>query len=166
MAQVRDGLTMDLYGEEELNNFFHKTLTFGQQKSVMLSAYRKAGKPLIDTARQLLRSRRKSASKGSSLDKSFGMKPMRSKKPALLVGSRRFGGFKGFHGHLVDSGTVKRYRKTKNGKVSTGTMPALNIWSDALQKETPGMIQNMRGELIESLNRLVQRNLKKQAKVN
>jgi hypothetical protein len=172
MAQLTDGLKIQLLGDAELNDFFNKALTFKEQKSVMISAYRKAGKPVIDEARQLLRIRRKKLSKKNRLDESFGMIPMKSRKPAMLIGARKSKGFKGFHGHLVNEGTKNRLRKIKRsgirGKlglrrtVSAGRMPATHFWDDALTNKTPTVIANMQKEMQKALSRLVKRNIKKQ----
>ena len=156
---VSDGLTMDLFGDEELNKFFHETLKWSQQKSVFLSAYRKAAKPLVRTARQNLRSRRKSPHNPKGLYASIGVKPGRSRKPVLLAGARTFGNWKGNAGHLVDTGTGS-IRSTKKGK-STGKMPGNHFWTDALKTEERTVKHLMSDELMLSLKKLVDRNLKK-----
>lgn len=182
MAQLRDNLTMDLYGDEELDRFFHEALTFDQQKRVFLDAYRKASKPLINDAKNKLRSRRKSPGSNSNLSKSLGTRAMKSKAPALIIGARKWGGFKGHHGHLVDSGTKMRQRGKMGGNLknknnfavkslrirkrggSTGQMRGNQFWADALISSEHIMRETIKTELYGALDRLVQRNLKKQAK--
>lgn len=164
MATLTDKLNIDIYGDKELNKFFLKSLKFGQQRSIFISAYKKAAAPLVKQAKANLTATRKR--KGvSNLKKSIGTYAS-SGKVQLLVGTRRFGNFKGYHGHLVDRGTVQRYRKSSTGKpISTGKMKGTNFWSKALESEGSKIGTTMQTEMSASLSRFVDKNLKRINKV-
>jgi hypothetical protein len=161
MAQLTDGLSLDLFGDKELNAFFHDTLRFSQQKSVMITAYRKAARPLVSTIKQNLRSRTKRTGTNNLL-KSIGVKPGKGKYPKLLVGSRTFGNYKGFHGHLINLGTELRRRPTKSGaSVSTGKIKGNKFFSDAVESQGQNVSNKVGNELLTSLQKMVERNLKR-----
>jgi hypothetical protein len=53
---------------------------------------------------------------------------------ALLVGTRKGGGYKGWHGHLLENGTQERFRRTKAGKqVPTGKVRATHFFEEAYE---------------------------------
>lgn len=134
-----------------LRYFFLNSLSPRQQNSTIMKAYRKSAKPLVQATKRNLKLRRKTKNTGSALFKAIGTKPV-TKKTILLVGSRIYKGFTGYHGHLVNYGTKQRYRKTKKGRrVSTGRMPAMNFWSDALKSEGSRVGNSMTSNLEKSL---------------
>jgi len=147
----------DLIVDPGLKNFFDNSMDFKQRRAVFMSAYRKAAKPLVQETKQNLKSRRKSKAAGSNLNKSIGVKA-KSKQVMLLVGARTYGNFKGFHGHLLNYGTQERFRKTKSRKrVSTGKMPAMNFWTDALESKTELVGNSIQGEIENALRKWTER---------
>lgn len=130
---IRGTVDARLIVDPGLRNFFQNSLNPRQQKSMIMSAYRKSAKPLVTAAKGNLRSRRSTKNTGSSLYKALGVKP-NSRKVIMLVGSRTYKSFTGFHGHLVEYGTKQRFRKTKTGKrVPTGRVKPMRFWTDALR---------------------------------
>lgn len=77
------------------------------QDRVLKTAHADAAKPLIQLAKQLV-----PKGKTGNLEKSIGVERISMKKTdaigLVLVGPRRRGGNKGFHGHLIEYGKTNR----------------------------------------------------------
>jgi len=84
-----------------LENTF-KEMGWGDKKKILNAAFRKAVKPTIDYAKSIV-----SVGTGN-LQRSIGSVVPR-KEVGIYIGTRRRKPWKGFHGHLVESGTVERY---------------------------------------------------------
>jgi len=92
-------------------------LEYRDQKSIMMSALRKAVKPTNEQAKRNIYH-----SVTRNLFKSIGTLVYKN-EIAVLVGARKKGGFHGWHGHLVEEGTVERQYITKKGNIhKTGRM--------------------------------------------
>jgi len=91
--------------EKTFDNFQHK-----DKRNILINAFRKATQPTVEAAKSNV-----SVGKTGNLKKSLGIVPMRE-NIGVFVGARVIGGYRGFHGHLVEDGTVNRYVKTEKGK--------------------------------------------------
>lgn len=76
------------------------------KRSILISAFRKATKPALNAVRSGIHSRTR------NLYKSIGLLTMRDETGVILAARTR-GGFKGYHGHLVESGTNSRHYVAK-----------------------------------------------------
>lgn len=154
---------IDLFGFDELNKFF-ETMKRTDQRRVILNSFRLGGKPLISTARRLLKTGLKKRSTGT-LNKSMGFVPLRARKNSVFIsakiGARRFGNYRGYHGHLVDAGTTSR--QTRQG-FARGEMPANRFFTNAMNQTQSQMINESQNNILEALNKLIQRKLKQQKK--
>jgi hypothetical protein len=150
--------TETLFNLKELDAVF-SGLKHSTQKSIVVSAFRKSSAPILDSAKSNILSRVKRRT--GNLIKSLGVKPFR-KDIGIQVGARQSKGFKGYHGHLIDAGTVDRYRTTKNGvKAFTGRIKAYRFWEDAINSNKDKVEQSVGDELMLSFDRYIDRNLKR-----
>ena len=94
-----------------LEGFFNELSAIDQRK-IFLAGFRKASKPLIAAAKA------GSPYDTGTLRKSIGSIAL-PQEIAILVGARKSGANKGWHGHLVENGTKDRFRKSgaRTGKV-------------------------------------------------
>ncbi|WP_159521740.1 hypothetical protein [Sunxiuqinia indica] len=152
---------VELFGVKELNDFFGK-MKRAEQRRLILASFRIGAKPLITTARQLLRSRMQTRSTTRNLEKSIGFVAGRSRGKSVFitakVGARKFGNYRGFHGHLYDAGTTER--QTTAGH-SRGRMPASKFFTDAINQTEQQLVGQSQDHMLKALDKLIQRNLKK-----
>lgn len=155
---------MELFGVKELDDFF-ASLTVKQQAKIIQQALKKGTKPLVITARKLLKSRMKSKSRTKNLEKSVGFVPMKVSSKAFYisakVGARRSPPYRGFHGHLYDAGTVER--TTKKG-FSRGKMPATHFFTEAVNTTRAQTEQALSENIVYATNKYVENKLKNYAK--
>lgn len=155
---------IELFGVKELDDFF-ETMSRADQRKIIMDSYRAAAAPLVSGSRTAIRTKTKRRSKNQNLYKSIGFVPGRGKSKSVFVtakiGARRFGAYKGYHGHLFDAGTTQR--ATKKG-FNRGAMPASRFFTDTLAA-TESQVSNIsQSTLIASLEKLIERKLKAQAK--
>lgn len=155
---------IELFGFTELNEFF-ETLARADQRKVIMDSFRIGGKPLIALSRTLLKAGLKRKSKFRALEKSLGFVPGRGSRSSVFVsakiGARKFRPHRGFHGHLVNTGTTSR--STRRG-FNRGTMPGTGFFDQAFNQTENQMTTESADYILDALNKLVQRNLKKQGK--
>lgn len=114
-----------------------------------------SAKPLVATAKSLV-------AKGSTkrLEKSIGAVKISTRKSTEIgtvhVGPRRGGGHKGYHGHLVEFGTVERFHKS--GK-STGIMPKLPFMRPAFERTKDQVIATQKENIAVKLVAFMKRKL-------
>lgn len=159
---IRKGsdIEINVLGDMELTQLFQQ-LKMSQQKSIQISAFRAATKPLLQDAKSNLLARTKGKA-GGSLHKSLGAKPHRS-LPILKIGARRGGNFAGYHGHLIDEGTKLRQYTTKKGVVrKTGSVSATNFWIDAVDKNERAALESVGDQIIKAFHRYIKRYNKRQ----
>lgn len=166
-------MQFEIFGIKELDDFFN-TLKVTDQKKIVTDAFRIGSKPIIETAKAYLEIRRKHKSKTNNLSKSIGFIAGKGKTIITArIGARRFGPYKGFHGHLFDAGTVERsikrtqYIKTKKGKRiiqsgdTRGTMIGTHFFTDAVASQSDAATNQMQQNLIQSVDKIIQRGIKK-----
>ena len=118
-----------------LEDFFQGLSTIDQRK-IFLAGFRKAAVPLISAAKAA------SPVRTGTLRRSFGAISI-PQEIAILVGARKSGANKGWHGHLVENGTVQRFRKTKGG-APTGKVTGTHFFENAfnmVQEEINGIAE-------------------------
>lgn len=155
---------IELFGVKELQDFFEE-MRRADQRRIITDAMRIGTKPLITAARALLRAKLKTRSKTNNLKKSIGFVAGRNRGKTMFitskVGARRFGTYKGYHGHLLDAGTTSR--KTRAG-FDRGKMKATGFFTDAATQTEPHIIKGSSDHIIEALDKYIQRKLKQKAK--
>jgi hypothetical protein len=141
---------IEIFGVKELDDFF---------------SYRLGTKPLVTTARSLLKSRMKTKSSSNNLYKSIGFVAGRSRGKSVFisakVGARKYGKYRGFHGHLYDAGTTQR--QTKRG-FDRGKMPASHFFTDALSSTENQIINLSQEDYLKALDKLIASKLRRQKK--
>jgi len=114
-------VTVDTSQIQILEDFFND-LSNADQRKIFMAAYRKAAKPLVMAAKSTVPYRTR------TLLRSIGTVEV-PQEIAILVGAKKSGQYKGWHGHLVESGTVERFRKKSGG--ATGKMPVSHFFENA-----------------------------------
>ena len=156
---MENGVKISIFGIDELDKFF-EAMKRTDQRRLILNAFRIGSKPLIEASKMLLKQRIKTRST-RTLEKSMGFVEGRSRGKSVhvsaKVGARRFGSHKGYHGHLFDAGTADR----TSSKGERGRMPASNFFTDALSQTEEQIIASSQDDMLASLDKLIQRNLKK-----
>lgn len=150
---------IDVFGVDELNEFF-AGMERSDQRRVILDAFRIGSKPLIDAAKQLLKAAIKTKSK-RNLEKSMGFVPLSGRGSVFVsakIGARRFGGYRGFHGHLFNSGT--QTRETRQG-FNRGKMPASHFFDNAQQATEQQFIDDSQKNYLEALEKFINKTLPK-----
>ena len=157
------GATVELFGIQELDEFFSK-MKRADQRRIIMDAFRLGSSPLISTAREILKSKLQRRRKDNLL-KSLGFVPGRSKVNSLFVsakvGARRFGNYRGYHGHLFDAGTAQR--ETNRG-FTRGAMPASHFFTESVTRTGSQVTADIQDKMLQALEKYIGRNLKKQQK--
>ena len=127
-SQIGD-VNVTLTGDEELNKTFEK-LKASQQRSILISVFRKASKSLIVSMKSGIAANLQDKGRRNLLD-SIGLEPIKN-KIAVAVGARTKGGYKGYIARIFSHGTVER--KTKKGWLR-GSISANNFFSEAVNSQ-------------------------------
>jgi hypothetical protein len=135
-----------------LEDFFQGLSTVDQRK-IFISAYRKASKPIIAAAVA------GAPSRSGRLKKSFGTIEI-PKDIAILVGAKKGGKYKGWHGHLVENGTVARFRKSKKN-ASTGRVIGLHYFEQAFNQTEGQAYAAIEQEWYQAIDNYIVRTNKK-----
>lgn len=169
MGNIKANVKYDVFGDAELNKFFKDVLDNKSQREIFLNAFRKAAKPYVSTIRANLLSVIDSSRSGN-LYKSIGTKATKSLlNTQLLIGFRTFGKYSGYHAHLIEHGTKKRfYKRTKNiifkTKKNTGKLKATHFFQKSYDSDSQTIEKNIKGSMVKSLDKFVQKHNKKFAK--
>lgn len=154
-------MTIETYGfkglEQTFDNFRYK-----DKRTILNAAFRKATKPTVEMAKT-------NSPRGATMNlyKSIGMVPM-SEDVGVWIGARVVGGYKGFHGHLVEDGTVNRFYMTKKGnRHDTGKMnPGANyahFFKRAADATETQVVDSLQNEWYNAIGRFIVRNKTKDA---
>ena len=151
----------ELFGFKELDKFFQDLRT-ADQRRIFLDSFRMASKPLIATTKAAVKSRRKTRPGNNNLFKSIGFVPLRSRGKTTFfsakIGARRFGRYKGYHGHMFDAGTVKR--KTDKG-YNRGKMKPTHFFTDSVASHEKQLMNDSSGMILQALEKFIARKLKR-----
>jgi len=127
MSKATDRV-IETYGIDALEKTF-ENFQYKDKRKILIAAFRKATRPLSDLARS-----NAPVGKTGNLKRSIGQVPMRGEM-GMWIGARVIGGYRGFHGHLVEDGTVDRFYITKKGnKHATGHMSVTKPYSGFFRK--------------------------------
>jgi len=142
---------IDIRHLDVLEGFFYDLSTINQ-RAVLIKAYRRASKPLVRKAKDY-------APRGrtGNLVHSIGVMAV-PRDIAVLVGARKGGGSKGWHGHLVESGTKERFRKDGS---STGRVIGQKFFERAYEQTIEEVYDTIEGEWYEELDKYIKRTNKK-----
>jgi len=135
-----------------LEEFFNNLSTINQKK-IFLAGFRKAAKPLVQAAKS------NAPYRTGTLRKSIGTMAVPN-EIAILVGAKKSGTYKGWHGHFTENGTVERFRKTKGG-ASTGKVKGTHWFEHAFDTTQAEMYDTMEKEWYEEIDRFIIRVNKK-----
>lgn len=152
-----------------LNTDEQKKLFFELKDNIQIktlnSAFRKAGKIILDTAKSNFDStkKNKSLTSYSDLAKSFKMKAMKS-EIGMIIGMEHRQGYKY---RFLNYGTKERFYKTKGGKAgfyknaksqhSTGVIKPSNFFTNAVSSKSNEAQESLSNEIILSLERVVKK---------
>lgn len=105
---------LETHGLDSLEQSFNN-LRYADKRKIIMNAFRKAVKPMVDQATS-----NAPMGRSGNLKRSVGTIPYED-EVALFVGARKGGSadgrFAGYHGHLLNDGTVSRQFVAKNNKV-------------------------------------------------
>ena len=135
-----------------LEDFFQGLSSINQRK-IFMAGFRRASKPLLAAAKAA-----SPVDKGT-LRKSFGTMEI-PQQVAILVGAKKHGVNKGWHGHLVENGTVQRFRKTKGG-ASTGKVIGTHFFEDAYNRTEDQVFSQIEQAWYEEIDRFIMKTNKK-----
>ena len=141
--------------EKTFDNFAYK-----DKRNIFTAAYRKATKPMVEQSKA-----NAPLGRSGNLKRSMGMVPMKDQIGAW-VGARVTGGYKGFHAHLVENGTVERFYTTKKGnKHFTGKMNPnagyARFFQKAFDATEKQAVDTITEEWYRAIDRFIVRNKKK-----
>ncbi|MBA7543627.1 hypothetical protein ES705_35962 [subsurface metagenome] len=144
-----------ILGAKQLSDLFDD-LKKSQKRSVVISAWRKSSKPMLRTIKSNLIARTR-AKRSGNLFKSLGVKDVRGQS-ILHLGARTFGIYKGYHSHLIESGTKERYYTTKTGvKKSTGKIKGRYWFRSGVESTTKETVDGFINNTIELTHALIKR---------
>jgi HK97 gp10 family phage protein len=109
-------------GQVRILEDFFNSLSYTDQRKIFLAGFRRAAKPLIAAAKINVPKRT------GTLMRSIGSIEV-PQEIAIIVGAKKAGRYKGWHGHLVENGTKERVRRKNKG--STGKMPATHFFENS-----------------------------------
>jgi len=123
------------------------TLPDALKNSTLVDIFRIAARPIVSKAKA------NAPKETGTLKKSIGTRKGKSKKfPLLIIGPMANKG--GYHGHLLEKGTQKRFRKSGG---ATGSGKAFDYMENAYTAEKSATAEKMQRQIIK----LIDRNLKK-----
>ncbi|HLO59826.1 MAG TPA: HK97 gp10 family phage protein [Bacteroidales bacterium] len=135
-----------------LEDFFQE-LSNADQRKIFIAAYRKASKPIIAAAQA------GAPEKSGRLKKSIGSIEI-PKDIAILVGAKKSGKYKGWHGHLVENGTKMRYRRSKKS-ASTGRVLGTHFFEEAFNRTEGQAYDAIEQEWYQAIDKMIIRTNKK-----
>jgi hypothetical protein len=158
----KSDFVVSTYGFDGLEETF-KNFQYKDKRGIFMNAFRKAVKPTLEAAKGNV-----PIGKTGNLRKSLGVVPMQD-NIGVFVGARVIGGYRGFHGHLVEDGTVNRYVKTEKGKPLktprfTGKMNPnayyAGFFRKAIESTEKQVVDTIQKEWYDAIARFIVRNKK------
>lgn len=148
-----------LFNLKELDDVF-TALRQSTKRSIVISAFRKSVKPVLDEAKSNLGSHRRTG----QLMRALQIRPI-NREVGIRFGTRKGKGIKGWYGHIIEHGTIERFRTTKTGKkVSTGKIKPTNFFANAINNNRKQVEDSVREEIFMSFDRYIKRQLSKSEK--
>jgi len=144
-------IDIEIFGIKELDELFNE-LQRSSKRSIFISAFRKAAKPIIQSAKSNL-----SGSQFKKIRKSLGVKPERY-KPILKMGARRWGNFKGNLAHIFnDSTKERRYISVRKFVHKTGRIKGNSFWDRSIDSNKDKVENTIEHQVFESFERYIVR---------
>jgi len=139
-------ITVNTTQIDALRDFFDG-LSSADQRKIFLTAFRKVAKPIIAEAKATV------PRKTGNLARSIGSIAV-ANEAAILVGAKKSGGYKGWHGHLIENGTVNRFRKTKKN-AATGRIIGTHFFENAYNNNEHFITQYTEEEILQAIDKLI-----------
>lgn len=135
-----------------------RNMQYADKKKILLSAYKRAVKPTYTMMKSL-------APKGKTLNlwNSIGIQSFkRQDKVGVKIGARASGRYRGYHGYIVEFGTVNRYAKTYKGKPLTtprftGKMPYNGFVRKSVKATESQVVNSVAQEWHNAMKRFIKR---------
>lgn len=147
-------MKLETFGVPELDKLW-KDLKDSQKRNIEIAAWRKASKPMLAGIKGNVSSMVGRVT--GTLFKAVGSSPVRG-AAILNLGVRRFYPWNGFHGHLVNDGTMER--STATGQ-SRGSVDGSNFFDLAYEATKGQVIDDYRKGRIKSFHEMIVRANKK-----
>lgn len=141
---------IDTTNVKVLEDFFTGLSSINQRK-IFTAGFRRAAKPLTAMAKATVPVR------SGNLRKSIGSL-MTPREISIIIGARKYGASKGHHGHLVESGTTARFRKSGG---ATGTMPSTGFFEAAYESTKGQIFANIEQEWYKEIDKFIVRTNRK-----
>lgn len=139
-------VSIDTSQIQVLEDFF-EGLSNLDQRRIFLASFRKAARPLVSAAKS------NSPVNTGNLSRSFGTLAVPG-EIAIIVGAKKGGGYKGWHAHLVENGTVARFRKTK-GNAPTGRIRGTHFFEEAFNQTQQEMYSTIEQDWLEEIDKFI-----------
>jgi HK97 gp10 family phage protein len=128
-------------------------MAFKDKRRILIPALKRASKPTLEMAVA-----NSPVGKTGNLKKSLGQIAV-GNEMAIIIGARKKGGFKGFHGGLIDFGTMMRFRKTK-GNAPTGMVKPTGFFSRAVRSTKKQAVDTLSKEWQKGVAKMIIRDNK------
>jgi hypothetical protein len=142
------------YGLGALERTF-ENMANSDKRKIMIPALKRAVSSTVDMART-----NAPVGKTGNLQKSVGTVALQNEM-AILVGARTGHGFKGYHGHLLNDGTVDRFRKNGGATGKMGvTKPYFHWFTKAAEATEKQAVDSIANEWHKGVARMIIRSNK------
>ena len=129
---------------------FFRDLSAVNQRKIFTAGFRKAARPLVKTAKA-----NAPVGRTGNLRRSIGTMMMRG-GIGIMVGALKQR--KGWHGHLAESGTTERIRKSG---ASTGRMPGTQFFERSFDQTSEQVYSDIEKEWYQAIDKFIIRTNKK-----
>lgn len=150
LSNIGEAFIIDLVNADDLKKLF-ADLKDGVQMKVLNAAFKKSGKIILDAAKTNFQTTKKGFSKTNYADfrKSFKSKALK-KDIGMIFGMQHREGYKY---RFINFGTKERYTRTT--KRFTGIIKPSSFFTSAVESKTEQAQAMLAGNIVESLERLV-----------
>lgn len=149
-------IVLKLLNSDELQKLFFE-LKDKVQMRILNAAFRKSGKPILDTAKTNFNAIKKDKSKTnySALSESFKMKPMK-KEVGLIVGMQHREGYKY---RFINFGTKERFTRRKFSRKghSTGSLQPSQFFTKAVESNYENSMKMLAENIQKGLENTIKR---------
>jgi len=129
-----------------LQDFFNGLSSIDQRK-IFIASFRRAVKPLVERAKA------DAPYRTGTLMRSFGTMEM-PENISILVGAKLSGVNKGWYGHLVEKGTIERFRR-KRKNAPTGRVRGTHFFENAYNSVQEKMYDDMAQAWYDEIDRFI-----------
>ena len=144
-------VSIDTSQIEALTGFFNE-LREADKKKIYAQGFRRASKPLVEATKSLVPRRR--GTLAGSIGTIYYYDDV-----SMVMGARKK--YKGNHGHLIENGTVERFRRSKTGTGRTGKVIGVHFIERAYNATEDKVMDAIEGEWLHAIDRAITRINKK-----